>query len=477
MKFETVIGLEVHAQLNTKTKIFCSCKTEFGAEPNTQCCPVCMGLPGSLPVLNNSVLQKAVLAGLAANCSISNYSKFDRKNYFYPDLPKAYQISQFDKPICLKGYIEIPSGDSTKKVRLNRIHMEEDAGKIIHSELPSVKESYVDLNRAGTPLIEIVSEPDLSSGDEVYSYLTKLKQILRYIGVSDCNMEEGSLRCDVNISIRPVGTEKLGQKVEIKNMNSFKAIKSAIEYEVSRQIDAIEFGDTIVQETRLWNPDKNQTVSMRSKEEAHDYRYFPEPDLPPIVLSEDYVNSIRNSLPELPDVKKARFKDIYQLPEHDATVLTASNKLSQYFENIVKTGTNAKKASNWIMAEVLSYVSEPDDISSFPVSEESTAELLALVEKNVISGKIAKTVFEEMVNTGKAPEDIIEEKGLKQMSDTGELESIITKIVNDNPSQIEDFKNGKTKVVGFFVGLIMKETKGKANPQVVNEILMKKLNS
>ncbi len=475
MKFDTVIGLEVHAQVNSKTKIFCGCSTQFGSDANTQTCPVCLGLPGVLPVLNEVVLQKTVLAGLALNCGISKYSKFDRKNYFYPDLPKAYQISQFDKPVCVGGYIEIKAGNGKKKIRLNRIHMEEDAGKNIHSEVPGVAESYVDFNRTGVPLMEIVSEPDLSSGDEVYEYLMNLKQILKYINVSDCNMEEGSLRCDVNISLKPEGREKLGDKVEIKNMNSFKAVKSAIEYEVARQTEMLNDGEKIAQETRLWNPDKNKTYSMRSKEEAHDYRYFPDPDLPPVTCDDEFIEKLRKLLPELPEAKKERFINELGLSDYDAGVLTSVRQLAEYFERVLSEGINPKKCSNWITSELLGRIENAEDINNFPVKPASLAKLLTLIDNETISGKIAKTVFMEMIETSGEAEDIIDKKGLKQVSDTGEIEKIIDDIISANPQPVEDFKNGNEKAIGFLVGQAMKLSKGKANPQLVNQILNKKL--
>ncbi|HPK57766.1 MAG TPA: Asp-tRNA(Asn)/Glu-tRNA(Gln) amidotransferase subunit GatB, partial [Spirochaetota bacterium] len=412
MKYKTVIGLEVHAQLNTESKIFCSCSTEFGAAANTHACPVCMGLPGVLPVLNKKVLEKAILAGLATECSISEYSKFDRKNYFYPDLPKAYQISQFDKPICKSGKIRVKSGEGFKDIRLNRIHLEEDAAKNVHPEDASKNYSYVDFNRSGTPLIEIVTEPDISSGDEAYEFLSKLKQILRYIGVSDCNMEEGSLRCDVNISIMPEDATKLGNKVEIKNMNSFKAVKLAIEFEYKRQLQMTEYGETIVQETRLWNADKLETYSMRSKEDSHDYRYFPDPDLAPVIVDKEFIEKLKSSLAELPDAKIDRFMKDFALPVYDASVLSSTRELAEYFEKTVSCGANPKKASNWIMSELLAHVDDSEKMESFIVKPESLAKLLLLVDKNVINGKIAKTVFADMLQSGDDPEEIVNKKGL-----------------------------------------------------------------
>jgi len=473
MKYKTVIGLEVHAQLNTESKIFCSCSTEFGAAANTHACPVCMGLPGVLPVLNKKVLEKAILAGLATECSISEYSKFDRKNYFYPDLPKAYQISQFDKPICKSGRIRVKSSEGFKDIRLNRIHLEEDAAKNVHPEDASKNYSYVDFNRSGTPLIEIVTEPDISSGDEAYEFLSKLKQILRYIGVSDCNMEEGSLRCDVNISIMPEDATKLGNKVEIKNMNSFKAVKLAIEFEYKRQLQMTEYGETIVQETRLWNADKLETYSMRSKEDSHDYRYFPDPDLAPVIVDKEFIEKMRSSLAELPDAKIDRFMKDFALPVYDASVLSSTRELAEYFEKTVSKGANPKKASNWIMSELLAHVDDSEKMESFIVKPEFLAKLLLLVDKNVINGKIAKTVFADMLQSGDDPEEIVNNKGLVQVSDTSEIEKIVEAVIAANPQSIADIKEGKAKAAGFLVGQVMKESKGKANPQIVNEILNK----
>jgi len=475
MEFEAVIGLEVHVQMNTKTKIFCGCSTAFGAEPNRHTCPVCLGLPGVLPVLNREVVRKAVMAGLAINSDIAHYSKFDRKNYFYPDLPKAYQISQFDKPICVGGHIEITTGGVTRDIKLNRLHMEEDAGKNIHSDDPARKVSYVDFNRTGVPLMEIVSEPDLHSADETYEYLTKLRQIMKYIDASDCNMEEGSLRCDVNISLRPKGEQKLGQKVEIKNMNSFKAIKAAIEYETTRQTRMLEDKERIVQETRLWDADKNVTFSMRSKEEAHDYRYFPEPDLPPIVLTDEYIDEIRSSLPEFPDARRKRLIADHALPEYDAGVLTAAKQVAEFFDETVKCGAQPKKVSNWIMSELLARVEDPEKIRESKVTPKSLAMLISMIDDNTISGKIAKTVFVEMIETGGMPDVIVKTKGLTQVTDTGEIERVVDEVLAANPQSVADFKAGKVQAMGFLVGQTMKLSKGKANPQMANEILMKKL--
>ncbi|MCU0847961.1 MAG: Asp-tRNA(Asn)/Glu-tRNA(Gln) amidotransferase subunit GatB [Spirochaetes bacterium] len=475
MEYEPVIGLEVHVQLNTESKIFCGCSTKFGSDSNTQTCPVCLGLPGVLPVLNEEVLKKGILAGLAINAKIASYSKFDRKNYFYPDLPKAYQISQYDKPICEDGYIEIPVKNGLKKIGIKRLHLEEDAGKSIHSETPGNNFSFVDLNRTGVPLAEIVSEPELGSGDEAYEYLQKIKTIMKYIDVSDVNMEEGSLRCDVNVSVREKGAVKFGEKVEIKNLNSFKSVRASINYEIERQIRMIESGEKIVQETRLWDADSNETYSMRSKEDAHDYRYFPDPDLAPIILAPEYIEEIKKTLPELPDAKLRRFVDEYSLPEYDSSVLTSVKQLADYFEETVKLGANPKKASNWIMSELLARITNPEEIKSFHASPGMLAKLLALIEDGTISGKIAKTVFEEMTATGKGPEQIIDEKGLKQVSDTGEIDSMIDAVLKNNQKSVDDFKNGKENAFKFLVGQVMKESKGKANPILVNDLLLKKI--
>jgi aspartyl-tRNA(Asn)/glutamyl-tRNA(Gln) amidotransferase subunit B len=475
MEYEPVIGLEVHVQLNTFSKIFCSCSTKFGSRPNSQTCPVCLGLPGVLPVLNKEVLQKGILAGLALNGQIANFSKFDRKHYFYPDLPKAYQISQYDKPICEHGFIDIKVADQEKRIGITRLHLEEDAGKLIHSEDPQKNVSFVDLNRTGTPLAEIVSEPDLCSGEEAYQYLQKIKSIMKYIQVSDVNMEEGSLRCDVNISLREKGVEKFGEKVEIKNLNSFKAVKASIDYEIKRQTIALEEGEKIIQETRLWDPNKNETYSMRSKEDAHDYRYFPEPDLVPVILDDQEIAKIKTSLPELPREKSFRFIKDYNLPEYDAEVLTSVRQLADYYEEVVNQGTNPKKTSNWIMNELLAKIDDLEEIDSFIINPSKLAVLLKLIDNNTISGKIAKTVFEEMVKTGQQAEIIIEEKGLKQVTDQSEIEAMIEKIIEKNKQSVEDYKNGKEKALKFLVGQVMKESRGKANPQIVNQTLLKKL--
>lgn len=475
MIYEPVIGLEVHVQLNTRTKIFCGCSTMFGGSPNSQTCPVCLGLPGVLPVLNGDALKKAVMAGLALDCEIARYSKFDRKNYFYPDLPKAYQISQFDKPVCSHGHLDVRTGDGVRRIGITRIHLEEDAGKLMHSETPDRSVSFVDYNRTGVPLAEIVSEPDIRASDEAYAYLQQLKSTMKYLDVSDCNMEEGSLRCDVNISLRKKGESRLGDKVEIKNLNSFRAVKMAIDYEISRQARLLDGGARITQETRLWDSQRNETISMRSKEEAHDYRYFPEPDLPPVILDDEYIDAIRKALPELPLQKKARFVTEYSLSDYDAEVLTSVKQLADYYEKTVASGAAPRRASNWIQSELLARLDDPEKIGSFPVTAEKLAALLAFIEDSTISGKIAKAVFDEMAASGRDAGSIISEKGLRQVTDTSEIEKIVDAVIAGNPASVSDYRGGKEKALKFLVGQIMKESKGKANPQIVNEILLKKL--
>lgn len=474
MNYEAVIGLEVHAELLTKTKIFCNCTTEFGGEPNTHVCPVCLGLPGTLPVLNKKVVEYAVKAGLALNCEISKFSKMDRKNYFYPDLPKAYQISQYDLPLCKNGYVEIETSDGVKKkIGLTRIHIEEDAGKLMHE---NVDGSLVDYNRTGVPLIEIVSEPDMRTPEEAYLYLTKLKSVLEYSEVSDCKMQEGSLRVDTNVSVRLVGSKEFGTKIELKNLNSFKAVQKALEYEIKRQIKLIEGGETIVQETRRWNEQKGITESMRSKEEAHDYRYFPDPDLVPIIVSDEWKEEIRKSLPEMPEHKKERFVTQYGIPEYDASVITSSKPLADFFEKCVLEYSSAKTVSNWIMGEMMRLLKETGkEVEEVLIKPHQMASLLNLIDNGTITGSIAKTVFEEMFATGKNPEEIVEEKGLKQLSNEDEIREIALKVIEDNPKSVEDYKNGKDKAIGFLVGQIMKATKGKANPQLANKILLEEL--
>jgi aspartyl-tRNA(Asn)/glutamyl-tRNA(Gln) amidotransferase subunit B len=474
MKYEVIIGLEVHAQMLTETKIFCRCSTKFGSEPNTQTCPVCIGMPGVLPVLNKKALEFAIKTGQAMNCTISPYSRFARKNYFYPDLPKGYQISQYDLPICEHGYIEIMVDGEIKKIGITRIHMEEDAGKNIHEDTGSY--SFVDLNRAGVPLMEIVSEPDIRTPKEAVEYMKKLRTILRYLGVCDGNMEQGSLRCDANISMRPVEQKGFGVKTEIKNLNSFKFVEKALEYEIERQKKILDEGGKIVQETRLWNSERGITESMRTKEEAHDYRYFPEPDLVPIIVDQRWVDDIKKSLPELPDTKRQRFVTEYGLPEYDADLLTSEKPLADWFEEAVQLGGQPKAVSNWIMVELMRLLNEENkSVEECPLKPKQLADMLQLIDKGTISGKIAKTVFEEMYKTGKDAESIVKEKGLVQISDAGEIEKIVDEVIAKHPKEVERFKTGEEKLLGFFVGHVMKLTKGKANPQMVNELLKKKL--
>ncbi len=469
MEFEAVIGLEVHVQMATKTKCFCGCKVEYGAEPNTNVCPICLGMPGSLPVLNKKALEYAIKASLALNCEVHELSVFARKNYFYPDLPKGYQISQYDKPLATNGYIDLKVDGKTNRVRIHRLHMEEDAGKTIHEG----KYSYVDLNRAGTPLMEIVSEPDIRSGLEARLYLEKLRNIMRYIGVSNADMEKGQLRCDVNISLRPKGSDKFGTKVEIKNINSFRFVQKAIEYEIERQARLLRKGEKIVQETRLFDEKSGKTFSMRSKEEAHDYRYFPDPDLIPVRITKEYIEEIRKSLPELPDEKAERYVKEYKLTEYDADVLVADKERAKYFENAVEKYSKSPKAiANWIINELLGKLNEAGiPISDSPVKPEHIAELVELIDKGDISTKIAKEVFEEVFKTSKSPKQIVEEKGLKQVSDEGEIRKIIEEIIAQFPKEVEKYKAGNKKLLGFFVGQVMRATKGKANPKLVNKIL------
>jgi aspartyl-tRNA(Asn)/glutamyl-tRNA(Gln) amidotransferase subunit B len=473
MEYEPVIGLEAHAQLLAETKIFCACSTRFGAKPNSQVCPICLGMPGVLPVLNEKALEYAVRAAIAANCEVSNKSRFARKNYFYPDLPKGYQISQYEEPLSKKGWLEIESNGSKKRIGITRIHLEEDAGKLVHENSKSM--TYVDLNRAGVPLIEIVSEPDIGTLDEAVAYMKKLRSILMYIGVCDGNMEEGSLRCDANVSVRRKGVKELGTKTEIKNVNSFKFIYKALEYEIKRQIMLLENGKTVPQETRLFDSNRNTTYSMRSKEEAHDYRYFPDPDLLPVTVDNDWVEQIRESLPELPDQRFERYVEQFEIPQYDAGVLTASRDVADYFEECLRHWNKPKLVSNWIMTEVLRELKSEDEIKSFNVSPKMLCELLNLVEDGTISGKIAKEVFGEMVLSGKGAKEIISERGIKQISDPGEIENIIKDVIGKNPDQVARYKAGEDKLIGFFVGQVMKSTQGKANPKIVNETLKRKL--
>lgn len=480
MKYEAVIGLEVHTELQTKTKIFCSCRTSFGADPNTNVCPVCLGLPGVLPVLNKKVLEYAVRAGLALNCEISRFSKFDRKNYYYPDLPKNFQTSQFDLPICEHGYLDVEVEGEKRRIRITRAHMEEDAGKLVHhgTSITDSDYSLVDYNRTGTPLLEIVSEPDMRSAKEAVAYMEKMRAILQYVGISDCRMEEGSLRCDANVSVRPVGQKELGTKTEIKNINSFKGVERAIEYEAMRQAELLEDGGKVVQETRTWDEKEGVTKSMRTKEEANDYRYFPEPDLVPFTVSDEYIENIRKSLPELPDARKERYMKEFGLSSEDAVFMTNDKATADYFEVAVDAGADPKACVNWLMGEFASQLSTDGiEIAKAPVSAENLAALLKLISKGTISGKIAKKVFATMWKEGGNPEEIVKAQGLVQISDTAELSKLVDEVVGKNPKAVEDFKAGKKKAVGALVGQIMKATKGKANPRVINELLNKKLQS
>ncbi|MDA8214809.1 MAG: Asp-tRNA(Asn)/Glu-tRNA(Gln) amidotransferase subunit GatB [Nitrospiraceae bacterium] len=475
MKYEAVIGLEVHAQMLTDTKMFCGCSTRFGSEPNTQTCPVCIGMPGVLPVMNKKALEFTIKTGLATNCKISPYSRFARKNYFYPDLPKGYQISQYELPICEGGYIEIVLDGEAKRIGITRIHMEEDAGKNIHEG--SGPYSFVDLNRAGIPLMEIVSEPDIRSPKEAAEYMKKLRTILRYLGVCDGNMEQGSLRCDANVSIRPVGQKEYGTRAEVKNINSFKFVEKAMEYEIKRQIKVVEEGGRVIQETRLWDSNKGITESMRGKEEAHDYRYFPEPDLVPIAADKEWIDEIRSTLPELPDAKRERFISGYGIPEYDADLLTEEKVRAEWFEDAVKAGGKPKIVANWIITNIFKRLKEEDkEINETLLKPKHLVSLLSLIDAGSTSSTMAKTIIlDEIFKSGKMPEDIVKEKGLVQISDAGEIEKAIDEILAKSQKEVERYKSGDEKLIGFFVGQIMKATKGKANPQMVNELLKKKL--
>lgn len=477
MSYETVIGLEIHAELNTKTKIFCSCSTHFGAKPNENTCPICMGLPGTLPVLNQEVVHLAVKAGTALNCKINKYNKMDRKNYFYPDLPKAYQISQFDMPICGKGLVYIETPDGQRKVRLNRIHIEEDAGKLVHMEYEPY--SLIDYNRVGVPLIEIVSEPDMRSPKEAVTFLRNLKAILEYSGISDCRMEQGSLRCDANISIRTVGQEEYNTKVEIKNINSFRELQKALEKEEKRQKQLYDYGEEfrIVQETRRWDAGKGKTVTMRSKEDANDYRYFPDPDIIPIVIKDSIIEDVKAEMPELPKQRRERFMSSYDLTEKEVNLLVSDKFLSDYFEELVKLGADKKSACNWILTDMLKLVKEKEiEFEEIPIKKEDMASLLKMVADKKLSVTAAKGVFEEMFNNGKHPEVIVKEKGLGQISDTGAIEEIAISVLQANMQSVVDYKAGKTQAAQYLVGQVMKQSKGKANPQMARDILEKKIN-
>ncbi|RKD71211.1 aspartyl/glutamyl-tRNA(Asn/Gln) amidotransferase subunit B [Sinobaca qinghaiensis] len=470
MKFETVIGLEVHSELKTNTKIFCNCSTEFGAPPNTQTCPVCLGHPGVLPVLNERAVEYAMKAAIALNCEIAEETKFDRKNYFYPDNPKAYQISQFDKPIGEHGWIEIEVEGYKKRIGITRIHLEEDAGKLTHDEFG--EHSLVDFNRVGTPLIEIVSEPDIRTPEEAYAYLEKLKAVLQYTEVSDCKMEEGSLRCDANVSLRPAGQEEFGTKAELKNLNSFTNVQKGLAFEEIRQEQELLSGGEILQETRRWDDSKKETILMRIKEGSDDYRYFPEPDLVTLLIDQDWIDKIKAQIPELPDARKIRYIEEYDLPAYDAGVITQSKEMSDFFQEAVDQGVNAKQTSNWLMGEVNAYLNANNmELKDIQMTPKALGSLIKLIEEGTISSKIAKTVFAELMENGGDPEQIVKDKGLVQISDEGELKSIVDTILDNNQQSIEDFKNGKDKALGFLVGQTMKETKGKANPQLVNKLI------
>jgi aspartyl-tRNA(Asn)/glutamyl-tRNA(Gln) amidotransferase subunit B len=477
MEYEPVMGLEVHAQLLTQSKIFCTCSALFGGDPNTFTCPVCTGLPGSLPVLNKKVLEFTLRAALATHCRIASYSQFARKNYFYPDLPKGYQISQYELPLATDGYIDIQGNGQKKRIGIIRIHMEEDAGKLLH-DLSSERGSYsyVDFNRTGVPLIEIVSAPDIRSPEEASAYLRKLRAILMFLEICDGNMEEGSFRCDANISLRPKGQQPLGVKTELKNMNSFRNVQRALDFEIRRQTALLDQGEGIVQETRLWDAAKGVTSPMRGKEEAHDYRYFPDPDLVPLVIDPEWVEKIRATLPELPEAKKERFIRDYGIPEYDAEVLTTSKSLANYFEACLRSYSKPKVVSNWIMSELLRELKRDErEIEDCPVPAPHLSEMLKMIDDGIISGKIAKSVFEEMYRSGKRAEEIVKEKGWVQVTDFTEIEKTIDQVLTANPKEVEAYRKGKEKLFGFFVGQVMKATQGKANPQRVNELLKKKL--
>ncbi|MBE9547729.1 MAG: Asp-tRNA(Asn)/Glu-tRNA(Gln) amidotransferase subunit GatB [Proteobacteria bacterium] len=474
MEYEPVIGLEVHAQLLTETKIFCSCSTKFGAAPNSHTCPICLGMPGVLPVMNRKVVEYTIKMALATHCRINGENSFARKNYFYPDLPKGYQISQYAYPLAEDGYVDVETNGEKKRIGITRIHMEEDAGKLVHDE--NSPSSYVNLNRAGVPLIEIVSEPDMRNTEEAADYLRRLHEILVYLEICDGNMEEGSFRCDANISLRPKGEDKFGTRAELKNMNSFRNVQRALEYEIKRQQYILESGGEVVQETRLWDDSQGVTHSMRGKEEAHDYRYFPDPDLIPIVISGEWIEKVRETLPELPLAKRERFVREYDIPPYDAGVLTASRNLADYYEETVRLCGRPKIASNWVMGDVLGHLNEEKrEIKDCTVRPPALAEMIKLIEDGTISGKIAKEVFEDMYKSGRSPKEIIEEKGLVQITDEDTLQKAIEEVLEASPSQVEQYKGGKDKLFGYFVGQVMKATRGKANPKLVNELLKKML--
>lgn len=476
-KYEAVIGLEVHLQLRTKTKIFCSDSTHFGDPPNSNVCPVCLGLPGALPVLNREAVTMAMKAALALNCGINPHSRFARKNYFYPDLPKGYQISQYDEPLAENGWVDIEVEKIRKRIGVTRVHMEEDAGKSLHEGFPdSDRKSYIDLNRSGVPLIEIVSEPDLRTPDQAFEYLTRLKTLLQYLDVSNCNMEEGSLRCDANVSVRLEGATKFGTKTEVKNLNSFRFLHKALTYEIERQIEILDGGGTIHQETRLWDSKEQRTYGMRSKEFAHDYRYFPEPDLLPLVISEEWKAQVRQSLPELPDARRQSFIQEYALPEYDAGQLTLSKQLADYFEDAARGSGEPKLAANWVLSELLHLVKDANrEITESPVSAAQLAELLKLIAKGSVSGKMAKDILAEMFSTGKTAGALVSEKGLAQITDSEQITKVAREIIAANPKQVEQYRGGKTATLGWFVGQVMKATRGQANPQMLQELLKKEL--
>jgi aspartyl-tRNA(Asn)/glutamyl-tRNA(Gln) amidotransferase subunit B len=476
-KYESVIGLEVHVQLLTKSKIFCSCSTRFGDPPNSNVCPVCLGLPGALPVLNREVVTMAMKAAMALNCAINPRSRFARKNYFYPDLPKGYQISQYDEPLSQDGWIEIEVNGVRKRIGITRVHLEEDAGKSLHEGFPDSEcNSYIDLNRSGVPLVEIVSEPDLRAPEEAYDYLTRLKSLLLYLEVSNCNMEEGSLRCDANVSVRPFGASAFGTKTEVKNLNSFRFLQKALEYEIARQIEIVEGGGTIHQETRLWDSREQRTYGMRSKEFAHDYRYFPEPDLLPVVITDEWKEEVRRSLPELPEARRQRFLRDYSLTDYDAAQLTSSRVLADYFEQVAKACGEPKLAANWVLSELLYLLKEANkEIIESPISAQALAELLAAIADGTVSGKMGKEILAEMFASGKTARQIIAEQGLEQIQDTEKIADVARQIIAANPKQAEQYRKGKTATLGWFVGQMMKATHGQANPQRVQEVLKKEL--